>query len=185
MEEMSIEDLQSSSNEGEGIMTETNSTEEKARRKNGNKTVRCIICNRCMRSDHLKQHMHTHKDIIDMTDEEVREELRERQTLYEQRTERVKEIAQISQDENISRECCRDLMTLGVFPKRENDTREKIILLKQEYLEKIELGKEVVTCIIEEDIPEDSLSIEHKEALDLYKKQMPRVNTHFVQLKPW
>ena len=30
MEEMSIEDLQSSSNEGEGKMTETNSREEKA-----------------------------------------------------------------------------------------------------------------------------------------------------------
>ena len=138
-----------------------------------------------MRSDALKRHIRTHKDIVDMTDEEAREELRERQKLYEQRVERVKKITQISREENIPIERCRDLMTPGWSPKSEKDTRQEMILHKQEYLEKIELGKEVAACIAEEDIPEDSLSIDHKEALELYQKQMPRVSVQDVQLKPW
>ena len=76
-----------------------------------------------MRTDILKRHIRIHKDIVDMTDEEAREELRERQKLYEQRTERVKKIIQISREENIPIERCRDLMTLGLPLESKKDTR--------------------------------------------------------------
>ena len=42
------------------------------------KHVRCNICSKSMRIDHLKRHHQTHKDILSMTDDDAREEIRAR-----------------------------------------------------------------------------------------------------------
>ena len=44
---------------------------------NRHKTVRCNVCGKRMRSDNLRRHAQAHKDILAMTDDEVRDELRE------------------------------------------------------------------------------------------------------------
>ena len=55
----------------------------------------------------------------------------------------------------------------------------------KEYLEKIELGKQVAVIIDEGTVREESLIRAHKEALDLYRKQRPRIDIAMVQLRPW
>ena len=124
--------------------------ESTAKRQNGHKTVRCTVCWKYMRSDNLNRHLRTHKDILSMTDEEAREELKERHELHKQRVEGMRRITKLSLEENIPIELCRDLMTPGLSPEIKRDTREEMILNKQEYLEKIELGKEVAACIAEQ-----------------------------------
>ena len=52
------------------------------------KTVRCKVCGKRTRSDNLKRHMGSHKDILAMDDNEVREELRVRQSVHAEREER-------------------------------------------------------------------------------------------------
>ena len=71
------------------------------RARNRNKAVRCNICSKCMRSDHLKRHMQKHKDILSMTDDEAKEELRARHTAQMHREERRREIEEIALQEEI------------------------------------------------------------------------------------
>ena len=40
---------------------------------NRNKHIRCSICARSIRSDHVKRHARTHKDMLSMADEDIRE----------------------------------------------------------------------------------------------------------------
>ena len=65
-------------------------------RKNGNRSVQCKVCSKYIRSDHVKRHMGTHKDIMAMTDEEAREELRTRHATELHREERRQEIKEIA-----------------------------------------------------------------------------------------
>ena len=54
--------------------------------------VRCNICNRCMRSDTLKRHSESHRDILAMSEEEIRDELKTRNTMHMQREERLQKV---------------------------------------------------------------------------------------------
>ena len=76
--------------------------------KNRNKKVQCMICSRCIRSDHLKRHAHTHKDLFTMTEDEVREELQKRKSSHLQREANRQKVIEIAQQENIPIECCND-----------------------------------------------------------------------------
>ena len=109
---MSIEDLQSSSNEGEGKMTETNSTEEKAtkpkaRQQNVNKQVECKVCLRKMRSDTVKRHMKTHQKRAN--EEKMSEEMEQRKKSRESRDELENMIRRILREE-LSKENTKSMM---------------------------------------------------------------------------
>ena len=53
------------------------------------------------------------------------------------------------------------------------------------YRDRVELGKHVAGIIDRGGVPEESLTVERKEALDLYRKQCPRMDLKDVQLRPW
>jgi len=114
-----------------------------------------------------------------MTDEEVREELRERYAGNVHREERRKKVLEIALEENIPSSHCSD----SVIPNI--SLREEMKHNKQDYLDKIEMGEQISTIMTEENIREESLTKEHKEALKIYRNQMPRIDIQDVELRLW
>ena len=55
----------------------------------------------------------------------------------------------------------------------------------QYHLDKIELGKHVATIIDKGTVREESLARNRKEALDVYRKQKPRIDIQHVELRLW
>ena len=55
----------------------------------------------------------------------------------------------------------------------------------QQYMNKIELGRTVASIIDEENMHEQSLSTENQEALRLFRRQQPRFDISYVQLRSW
>ena len=140
-----------------------------------------------MRSDALKRHIRSHKDILGMSDEDARDELRVRHSAYLHREERRQEIEEIARQENIPLEHCGDLLAHApslavsdVFT-----LREELLYNNQRYLDKIELGKQVVSVIAKGIVQEESLAKNYKDALDMYRKQRPHIDIQTVQLRPW
>ena len=140
---------------------------------NRNKTVRCTICSKSIRSDTLKRHMKSHRDILTMTDDEAREELRARHATELHREERRQEVEEIAIQEGVPIILCSDTNSNKVDL---TSLRGELLTDNQEYLDKIELGKQIASIIDEGVVREESLTKIRKEALDLYRKQMPRID---------
>lgn len=103
-------------------------------RKNGNKQSQCSVYGKYMRSDVLQRHSKTHKDLLSMPEEEVREELHVRHRVeleLKAKRQRGEEIAH-QEDLPIPRE-----IADKPFEYDQKDLREDI------YLNKIELGKKI------------------------------------------
>ena len=152
--------------------------------KNGNKKVQCMICSRSILSDHLKRHARTHKDILTMTEDEVREELRIRKSSHLQREANRQKVIKIAQQENIPIECC----SVANTPVSMLDTpslREDMLRDNKIYLYKIEIGKQISSIMDEGIVQEDSLTRDRKEALELFRKQRPKFDIACVKLRPW
>ena len=132
-----------------------------------------------MRSDNLKRHAQSHKDILTMTDDEVRDELRVRHATEVHREERKQEIMEIALQEGISIDLC-DTKKVDI-----KSLRDDLLRNNREYLDKIDLGNQIADIIDEGVVREESLTKERKEALDLYRKQMPRIDIQSTQLRPW
>ena len=152
---------------------------------NRNKIVSCTICGKRMRSDTLKRHIRIHKDILSMTDEEVRVELRERHAESLRREERRKKVLEIALEENIPSSDCNEVALFSNDTTNSVSLREDMNYNNQEYIAKIELGEQIATIMIDDNIREQSLSKEHKEALKFYRNQMTRTNIQDVELRPW
>ena len=152
---------------------------------NRNKIVSCTICGKRMRSDTLKRHIRIHKDILSMTDEEVRIELRERHAESLRREERRKKVLEIALEENIPSSDCNEVALFSYDTTNSVSLREDMNYNNQEYIAKIELGEQIATIMIDDNIREQSLSKEHKEALKFYRNQMTRTNIQDVELRPW
>ena len=139
-----------------------------------------------MRADHLKRHTETHRDILAMSDEEARQELRRRNAVQMQREERRQELMKIAQQENIPITHCNDVIQ---SPKSTTDTanleEDDMLQDNQKYLDTIELGKQVNSVIDKGVVHEESLSKRRKDALDLYRKQKPTRDMLQVELRPW
>merc|ERR1711895_378553 len=67
--------------------------------KNRNKKLQCKVCGRCVRSDHMKRHARTHQDILTMSEDEAREELRRRNESFLEREEKIQKLEKIAQQE--------------------------------------------------------------------------------------
>ena len=152
---------------------------------NRHKIVSCTICGKRMRSDTLKRHIRIHKDILSMTDEEVRVELRERHAENLRREERRKKVLEIALEENIPSSDCNEVALFSYDTTNSVSLREDMNYNNQEYIAKIELGEQIATIMIDDNIREQSLSKEHKEALKFYRNQMTRMNIQDVELRPW
>ena len=147
-------------------------------RNDRHKMVRCKVCNISIRSDNAKRHARTHKDILTMSDQDVREELRSRQLVKMRREEQQQRVMEIAQQENISIDLSEQTIDTELL-------RSDLLRDNQEYLYQIELGKQISNIIDEATIREESLTIERKKALILYRKTKPTIEIANVQLRPW
>ena len=120
-----------------------------------------------MRSNHLKRHMKTHKDILSVSDEEVREELQRRKILQIQgKRQKVDEMVEqediLNNHEQLHPSSCKsDIESL----------RADLLKGNQVYLDKIEQGRQINTIMEKGVVNEESLNKHHKVALYLYLKQ--------------
>ena len=153
--------------------------------KNRNKTIRCGVCNRSIRSDNLKRHVRTHRDILDMSEEEVREELRTRNEVFVKREEQRQKVIEIAHQENIPIDHCNDIVQPTTSTVDTEGLEVNMLQDNQDYIEKIELGKQINIIIGKGAVKEESLSRTRKEALDLYRKQIPIRNMEQVELRLW
>ena len=108
--------------------------------KNRHKHVRCKVCAKYIRSDHVKRHARTHKDILDMSEEEMREELRVRNTVQIKREEQRQKMVEIAQQENIPIEHCNDMVQSTTSILEVETLEEELLQDNREYLNKLELG---------------------------------------------
>ena len=145
------------------------------------KKVSCFVCGRSMRSDVLKRHSQTHKDLISMSEEEAREELKTRHALQLQREEKRQKVEEIAHREGIP--IPKEIIEASIFDAE--NLRDDLLKDNQLYLEKIELGKKIATIIDEGVVREDSLTRDRKLSLDLYRKQRPRFDIANIELRPW
>lgn len=147
------------------------------------KYVHCKSCSKSMRSDNLKRHQLTHKDILSMSDVEMRQELRVRNETRLFREQQRQKVEEIAQQENIPLDICNQSPLL---PVEKSSLEEELLKTNQEYIETIELGKRIAKIINKGVVREESLIKSYKEALDLYRKQKPRIDDmQTVQLHPW
>ena len=114
--------------------------------KDRHKIVRCKVCSKSMRSDTLKRHTKTHKDILTMSDDNVRDELRARHSAQLLREERQQAVEEIAQQENIPIDYCKTSTTLVEFP---SSLQAEMMQDNQDYLDKIELGRQVAAVAYE------------------------------------
>ena len=145
------------------------------------KQRQCVTCKRWMRSDKLKGHMKTHKDLLDLPKDELEEELRARHDIqqeHEAKRQRVVETAK-----SIGVPVPVEIEDLESMDK--DNLRELLLKDNQRYLKQIELGKNISSILDEGVIREDSLAHDKKLALDIYRRQRPRCDISSVQLRPW
>ena len=134
---------------------------------NRNKTIKCDVCSKFMRSDHLKRHKETHKDLLSLHDDEIKEELKTRQEIKKKQAEKLQRIQEIAQEN--------ELEIPEEYRNRESvdyidNVCTRCLRNHQLYLEKIELGKQVATIIESGEVIYDSLGKRDKEAFETYRR---------------
>ena len=145
------------------------------------RSVQCTVCKKWMRSNNLKRHMTTHTDLLEMPEDQLKEELRSRYAAQLERTAKQRWIKEIADEEGLP--IPQEILHEQSFDK--DDLRERLSRNNQRYLERIELGKNISTILDEGVVQEDSLSKEDKSALEIYRRQEPRCDISTVQLRAW
>ena len=145
-----------------------------------NKHIRCKICSKSLRKDTLNRHHETHKDILSMSDEDMREEIRARHAAQMYREERRQKVEEIAHQDGISINLPKEFEYEDIA-----SLEEELLQTNKEYLEKIELGHQIADILDKGTVHEESLERSYKDALDLYRKQRPRIDIQSAQLRPW
>ena len=150
---------------------------------NRNKKAECDECGKRMRSDNLMRHKQTHRDLLSLPVNEIKNELETRQEIKKKREEKIQKIEEIAKKNNLA---IPDEITSR---KRESvdeidDVRTRCLQNQQLYLEKIELGKQVATIIENGDVIYESLGKIDKEAFDTYRKYL-KVDISDIVLRKW
>ena len=127
-----------------------------------------------MRSDNIKRHESTHKDILTMPEDEQRKKLRARNKVRLRREEQTKKLLVIAQQEQIP-----------IDPIDVTQLREDLLYDNSKYLHQIELGKQISKIIDEGVVREESLTTERRKALTLYRQTKATIDIAGVQLRPW
>ena len=132
------------------------------------KKVTCGTCLRIMRSDHLKRHMKQHDK------EKFENESFCGSSIGTSRTSLQESESDFS-----------SISTYTSTPINEEFAIKSMMMTADEYNNKLALGKIVAKTIKEKKIPQDSLSIEYKDALDLYWNKKQLMDIENVILKTW
>ena len=129
--------------------------------------IECDVCYRPMRSDNLHRHKKTHKDLLSLPDNEIKDELQSREEFKKMREEKIQKIEEIAKENNLT-------IPDEIIEKRKSNEidniRARCLQNYQLYLEKIEIGKQVATIIENGEIIYESLGRSDKEAFDTYRK---------------
>ena len=133
------------------------------------KKVNCGKCLRVMRSDYLKIHMIQHE-----------KEKFEKESFCSSSIATSRTSLQEDNESNFS-----SISTTKSTPINEEFVIKSMVIDSDEYNKKMELGKIVAKTVVEKKIPQDSLSSEYKDALDLYWNKKQLMNIDNVILKPW
>ena len=132
-----------------------------------NRKVSCKVCYKEMRSDHLIRHMKHHSSALSTA-----------QICKDLVLEQVDKVVDMQSAPWTKRE----------FEDNDSDEDLEKEMLRNniEYKRKIKLGKKVYKILGRTDIEQESLTLDMKEALDIY---MTHKDDYFtdkvVQLKPW
>ena len=148
---------------------------------NRNKTSKCMVCDKWMRSDNYDRHMKIHKDILTLPDDEIEVELKARQVrklAKEEREEKRQQIVKTASKLNVS--VPEELQDHSL-----EELHQRLLKNKSIYLERVKIGEEISKYLIIDEIPEESLSKEDKECLELYRNQQVRLDINKVELRPW
>merc|ERR1712055_994688 len=121
-----------------------------------------------MRSDHLKRHMKQH-------DKEK----------FENKSFCGSSIGTSRTSLQESESDFSSISTYTSTPINEEFAIKSMLMTADEYNNKLALGKIVAKTIKEKKIPPDSLSIEYKDALDLYWNKKQLMDIENVILKTW
>ena len=132
------------------------------------KKVTCGTCLRIMRRDHLKRHMKQHDK------EKFENESFCGSSIGTSRTSLQESESDFS-----------SISTYTSTPINEEFAIKSMLMTADEYNNKLALGKIVAKTIKEKKIPQDSLSIEFKDALDLYWNKKQLMDIENVILKTW
>ena len=149
---------------------------------NYNKKVSCTVCGRCMRSDNIARHMTTHQDLLSLSEEEVKEELHARHAVMMEREAKCQRIQELAREEGLP---IPEELSQPVIESSIEDLRAQLMKNNQIYLNKIELGKQIADIVDEGKVREESLEREHKEALEMYRKQRSFFDIGDVKLRSW
>ena len=127
------------------------------------KKVTCGKCLRIMRSDYLKIHMLQHE-----------------KEKYEKESFCSSSIAtsRTSLQEEETESDFSSISTNTSTPINEEFVIKSMVIDSDKYMQDMELGKIVAKTVVEKKIPQDCLSSEYKDALDLYwnKKQLMNID---------
>ena len=150
---------------------------------NRNRKAECDVCNKLMRSDNLKRHKQTHKDLLSLPDNEIKNELKARQEIKKKQEEKIRKIQEIARENNLA-------IPEEITSKKHeyvdqiDDVHTRCLQNHQLYLKKIELGKQVATIIENGEAAYKSLGKIDKEALDTYRKYL-KVDISDIVLRKW
>ena len=153
----------------------------KIKMSNRNKRSQCTICKGWMRSDHLERHMKTHQDILDLPDDQLEEELRSRHE--DELAKEVKRQRVVNTAKDLGLSVPEEVKESESLDK--DDLRELLSRNNHLYLEQIELGKNISSILDEGVVREESLTKEHKHALDIFRRQESRCDISAMHLRPW
>ena len=157
-------------------------SEVKSHSKDRHKQVECQVCLCKMRCDNLKRHMLKHRELHTLDENEIRDEIKRRKKLLETKEDHEQLIRQIAAEEWLQPEHC-DIDTADVL--NPISVKKQLIDDALIYRRKIERGN-IITAVLEEGrVPEDSLSKDNREVLQIYRKQMSRRNLSNVKLRSW
>ena len=81
------------------------------KRKVDTEKLNVMCAGKLMRSDHLKRHKQTHKDLLSLTDDEIKNELQAWQEIKEKREEKIQKIKEIVRENNLKLKNTIKLMT--------------------------------------------------------------------------
>ena len=104
---------------------------------NQNKQSKCTVCEKWMRSDKLQRHMKTHNDLLSLSEEELKEELRARHTIQLEREAKRQRIEEIAAEEGLS--LPKEVTAEETIDKE--TVRKEMMEENQQYISKIELGR--------------------------------------------
>ena len=142
----------------------------------------CTICKKWMRSDNLKGHMNVHKDLLDLPDDQLEEELRARHDIQQEREAKIRKIEKIAKENDLA--IPEEIVSSKRQSAEETDVRARCLQNHRLYLEKIELGKQVASIIESGEVIYESLGRTDKEAFDTYRKYL-KVDIADIVLHKW